>query len=418
MRTRTLISIISVVAAVVVTAAAMPGTVLADDSRRGHRGEPTLVQRATLSADFLAPGPHSGAQATPANGRTGPFPGQVIPGFSAMVDNGDGTFWAQPDNGFGAKNNSADFLLRLYHITPDWETADGGAGEIHVGEFISLRDPDGLIPFPIVNGATADRLLTGADFDIESVARQPDGSYWIGEEFGPFLLHVDATGRVLAPPVEFPDGKSPANPFLQPGETPRVPSSRGFEAMGQSHKGRFLYPIVEGAFTDDPVLRRRFVYEFDTRTAAYTGRTWQYETDADSNVIGDAFMTKHDRMLLIERDNFDGPAAVTKRLYAIDLRRTDANGFVEKELIVDLLSIANPDLIGVESSPGAFGVGDPFSFPLVSVEVVLELRDGRILVGNDNNYPGDDARITGTPDDTEMIVIELRRGRGHTQSTT
>jgi glycerophosphoryl diester phosphodiesterase len=52
-----------------------------------------------------------------------------------------------------------------------------------------------------------------------------------------------------------------------------------------------------------------------------------------------------------------------------------------------LLSIANPDLIGVESSPGAFGVGDPFSFPLVSVEVVLELRDGRILVGNDNNYP-------------------------------
>ena len=82
----------------------------------------TLVKRATLSADFLAPGPPSGAMATPANGRTGPFPGQVIPGFSGMIDNRDGTFWAMPDNGFGAKNNSADFLLRLYRNRPDWET--------------------------------------------------------------------------------------------------------------------------------------------------------------------------------------------------------------------------------------------------------------------------------------------------------
>ena len=74
---------------------------------------PTLEKRATLSADYIAPGPPSGALATPANGRTGPFPGQVIPGFSGMIDNGDGTFWAMPDNGFGTKANSADFRLRL-----------------------------------------------------------------------------------------------------------------------------------------------------------------------------------------------------------------------------------------------------------------------------------------------------------------
>src|SRR6478672_2504317 len=37
----------------------------------------TLRARATLSADYLAPGPPSGAKATPANGRRGPFAGQV-----------------------------------------------------------------------------------------------------------------------------------------------------------------------------------------------------------------------------------------------------------------------------------------------------------------------------------------------------
>ena len=55
-------------------------------------------------------------------------------------------------------------------------------------------------PFPITNEQTADRLLTGADFDIESVVRAKDGTFWIGEEFGPFLLHVAADGRVLAGP--------------------------------------------------------------------------------------------------------------------------------------------------------------------------------------------------------------------------
>ena len=343
------------------------------------------------------------------NGRTPPFPGQVIPGFSGIIDNGDGTFWAMPDNGFGAKNNSADFLLRLYHVEPHWETPAGGAGEIEIISFISLRDPNGRIPFPIVNGSTPERLLTGADFDIESVVRAKDGSFWIGEEFGPFLLHVDAAGRVLSPPVEFPGGRSPGHPLLQPGEPARVRSSRGFEAMAASSNGRLLYPIVEGSFVDDDILRRRYIYEFDTRAGAYTGRTWQYETDTDDNVIGDAFTVRDGKILLIERDDFEGPVSVTKRLYEVNLRRTDDDGFVRKELVVDLLRIANPDEIGVAASPDAFGVGDPFSFPLQSVEVVVELRDGRLLVGNDNNYPGSNGRVPGTPDDTEMILLDVGR---------
>ncbi len=118
------------------------------DGGGGHRRQrvPVLDRRATLSADYLAPGPPSGALSTPANGRTPPYPGQVIPGFSGMVDNGDGTFWAMPDNGFGTKANSPDFLLRLYRIRPSWETAEGGEGGIEVGRYISLRDPQRKIP--------------------------------------------------------------------------------------------------------------------------------------------------------------------------------------------------------------------------------------------------------------------------------
>ncbi|MFP5283869.1 MAG: esterase-like activity of phytase family protein, partial [Actinomycetes bacterium] len=371
----------------------------------------SLSARATLSADFQAPGPPSGSQATPANGRTGPFPGQVIPGFSGVLDNLDGTYWGLPDNGFGTKANSADFLLRMYLVRPAWETADGGRGEIEVLRHLALRDPGRKIPWRIVNGDTSSRLLTGADFDVESVVRGADGTFWIGEEFGPFLLHVDRRGRLLSAPVPFPGGKSPDNPTLGAGETANVPRSRGFEALAGSQNGRYLYPVVEGALVDDKIKRRRWIHEFDVRRERYTGRRWAYETDQAGHVVGDAYLTAGRRLLVVERDDFDGPAAVTKRVYRIDLDRTDDDGFLTKSLVVDLLAIHNPAEIGVASSPGAYGVGPEFSFPFQSVETVVPLAGNRLLIANDNNYPGNDARYPGRPDDTEMMVIDLDKVR-------
>ena len=397
---------LSVLAAALTVALLAPAPATAGDRGGPDRGrhtavQPTLAARATLSADFLAPGPPSGALATPANGRQGPFAGQVVPGFSGMVDAGDGTFWALTDNGFGTQANSADFLLRIYRVTPQWRT-----GQIEVGEFLSLRDPDRRVDFPIVNDDTPDRLLTGADFDVESVVRAPDGTFWLGDEFGPFLLHVDATGALLSAPVPFPAAKSPQNPYLEAGETPNLGQSRGFEALAASRDGRFLYPITEGAFVDDPQQRRRTISEFDTAAGAYTGRTWAYQTHQDANLVGDAFMTGRSELLVIERDDFEGPAAVMKRVYRIDLRKTDAEGYVTKTLVVDALKIANPDRLGAGDG---YGTDDPFAIPVQSFETVLQLRDGRLLVATDNNYPGNAARVPGTPDDTEMAIIDLRR---------
>lgn len=366
----------------------------------------TLAGRATLSADHLAEGPPSGAAASPGNGRQGPWDGQVIPGFSAMVDNHDGTFWAQPDNGFGAKGNSADFLLRNYLVRPQWDTGRKGSGDIQVLDFVEYNDRNDVLDFDITGEDTDERLLTGADFDIESLVRAADGTFWVGEEFGPFLLHFDADGTLLEAPYEFPDGKSPGNPYLEPGEKPNVGSSRGFEAMAGS--GRYLYPVVEGALADDADPRRRWIYQFDTRRGEYTGKRWAYQTDQQANVIGDAFATGRDTMLLIERDDFEGDQAVTKRVYEIDLSRKDRDGFVRKELVVDALRIANPR--GIDEDEG-YGLGDTFSLPVQSFETVLFVDRDTLLIGNDNNYPGNDARVTGTPDDTEMALVDLKKKR-------
>lgn len=401
-------------AALAVSPLAVASPALAAPSRRhGSEPGPRLVARATLPSDHLEEGPVSGAAVSPANGVSGPFDGQVVPGFSAVVEVGDGSYWAMPDNGFGAKTNSADFLLRIYRATPHWETSRGGAGTISLDSFVSLKDPRRVLDFPIVHEDTEERLLTGADLDVESLVLAKDGSFWIGEEFGPFLLHADADGALLEAPVPLPGGlRSPQSPYLEEGETPSVRASKGFEALAASPNGRILHPILEGYLPGEEDQHHVEVLEFDVRRRAYTDRRWTYRTDLPGNLVGDAFALDPHRLLVLERDDVWGPDAVTKKVYRVDLRRTEADGTLEKTLVIDLLAIPNPDGIGLEADPGAYGVGATFAFPMQSVETVVLLEDGRLLIANDNNYPSNDARYPGTPDDTEMILIDLGTRRG------
>ena len=318
-----------------------------DDDHGRRRVEPTLVRRATLPATYLAPGPPSGRLATPANGRTGPCPGQVIPGFSGMVDNGDGTFWAMPDNGFGTKANSADFLLRLYHVTPDWETADGGAGEIdrrrvHLAarprrSVIRSRSstrprPSGCSPAPTSTSSRSCGRRTARSGSARSSARSCSTST----------------------PTEAPRRARSSSPTASRRRTrSSAPASRRVPAQprlrGDGRVDGRPRRCTRSSRARSPTTRTcvaAIVYEFDTsrlaRTPAGHGST---QTDADGQRDRRrVHASTDDRMMVIERDDFQGPKSVIKRLYEIDLP-PDRQGRASsrKELVVDLLRIANPD---------------------------------------------------------------------------
>ena len=179
----------------------------ADTAAYSPKGN-VLIGRAVLPAATFAPGPTSGQYlgAGPINKQAVPFVNkQPVQGFSSVLDNQDGTFLALTDNGFGSIENSADYHLRVYTIRPRFERKNGGKGDVRVRDFIELHDPDQKIPFAIVNHFTTQRILTGADFDVESFQRADDGTLWFGDEFGPFLLHTDAFGKVLEAPIPLPD---------------------------------------------------------------------------------------------------------------------------------------------------------------------------------------------------------------------
>ena len=355
-----------------------------------HSAEaPTLTGFASLPALTFVPGsePSGAALGTaPVNGIAAPWADQPVQGFSGVLPNGDGTFVVLSDNGFGTKANSADFLLRIQKIGPVPAT-----GQVDVLGGINLTDPAAKVPFPLVR---ADRVLTGADFDVESIVRDRDGSLWIGDEFGPWLLHFDRGGRLLTAPIPLPDVRAPENAA----GNPNLGSSKGFEGMAHSPDGRYLYPLLEGTVAGDQPGDLRF-NEFDVKRGGYTGKRWTYRLESPSHAIGDAIPVDANRFLVIERDGAQGDAAAVKRIYLADRRDHDHDGAMDKTLVVDLLKIANPRGVG--------GFGKVFRFPFQTIEDVA-LLDGRTLaVLNDNNFPGSAGRTPGVADNNEFITVKL-----------
>ena len=349
------------------------------------QGSPALTGFASLPALTFVPGsePSGSALGTaPVNGIAAPWADQPVQGFSGVLANADGTFHVLSDNGYGNKANSGDFLLRIHHIAPLPET-----GAVDVLGGVTLTDPYARVHFALTR---PDRVLTGSDFDVESIVRGADGSFWIGDEFGPWLLHFDRAGRLLDAPVAIPDVRAPENPA----GNPNLGGSKGLEGLAKSPDGRYVYPLLEGTVTGDTPGDLR-MYEYDTTRSRFTTKRWTYTLDAPAHAIGDVFAVDQRRFLIIERDNNQGDAAATKKIY-LATRNGDK---LTKSLVVDLLNIANPQRLG--------GFGPVFRFPFVTIESVALLDERTLVVLNDNNFPGSSGRTAGVADNNEFITVRL-----------
>ncbi len=420
----------------------------------------TSAQAAELSGFALMPanafsrGPTSGQFAGPgAGGNALPLLNkQPVQGVSAVLHGPiPNTFRVMADNGFGAKTNSADTLLRLYAVRPDFKTWNGqavvGSGAVwpvnywsgHVlprfnaQSFITLRDPNHRVGFditadhshypngnndiPVAKTIQQRRLLTGYDFDLESVRQDSRGHLWFGEEFGPFLLETSANGRVLRAefrlPNVIPPGSSatgvevmaPQNPHLA-GATPNLPTSRGFEGMAINPAGTRLYTLLEGTVNGDNTINASTnkilrINEFRISTRRYTNTHWLYQMENDGTAIGDMTAINDHQFLVLERNSGTATRAPApfKKVYLIDIAGVASGGFVSKTELVDLMNLPDPHDLNADGST-------TFTFPFVTIESVLPLDASTLLIINDNNYPATGGRDANS-DNTEFLSIKL-----------
>jgi hypothetical protein len=360
-----------------------------------------------------------------------PFKGQPLQGHSGIKVLADGTFWVLTDNGMGSRYNSADSMLYLNRHKIDW-----ASGTVERQETIFLHDPDKKVPFRIVHEDTAKRYLTGADFDTEGFQIIGD-NFWIGDEFGPYIIKADKSGKVLAVFETTVDGKMVSSPDQWSVQSPGAPGatyttvnlrrSKGYEGFASSRDGKFLYPLLEGALWDaekkdiekvDGKEAAR-ILEFDVAAEKFTGRFWYYVFEANGNAIGDFNMIDGSSGLIIERDNGEGTAdkacpqgqrgencfadtAKFKRVYKIELTSETAGKPVRKIGYIDLMKIRDPDKKA--RKPLNDGV---LTFPFFTIENVDRVDDTHIIVGNDNNLPFSTSREPNKADDNEFVLLEV-----------
>jgi hypothetical protein len=360
-----------------------------------------------------------------------PFQGQPVQGHSGIKAMPDRSFWIVTDNGFGNKANSPDAMLFLNRYRVDW-----AKNAFERQESVFLHDPDKKVPFRVVHEGTEKRYLTGSDFDIEGF-QIVGGNFWIGDEFGPYVIKADMTGKVLSVFETMADGKpvrSPDHPALT---TPAAPNlsvdfntrrSKGYEGFAASKDGRFLYGLLEGPLwnaekkdfekTADGKDYLR-ILEFDVAAEKWTGRFWQYVLELNGNAIGDFNMIDATTGLIIERDNGEGTAekacpagqkaancfhdiAKFKRIYKIELTDANAGGPVRKIAAIDLMKIADPNKKAIK--PLSDGV---LAFPFFTIENVDIVDAHHIVVANDNNLPFSSSRDPNKADDNEIVLLEV-----------
>lgn len=321
---------------------------------------------------------------------------QIIQGFSAVLpSNQENQFYFLTDNGFGEQNNSADALLRLYAVNVDFNTTIKKNNAVLANQYVNISDPDHKLSFkiqadyshyynkasnPEVNKAIVkNRLLTGADIDPESVRIDKNGNFWLGDEFGPFLINVDVSGKVLRKEIFLPNIMSPENPNRN--NTPaNLPSTGGFEGMAINPAGDKLYPMLEGSVQGDSEKTLR-IYQFDISTVRYDQAFYRYRLN-DGTSIGDFTAVNAHEFLVLERNDAtalsDKPI---KKVYLIDIAQIDKAGFVHKQELVDLMQLEDPNDLNEDGQK-------TYAFAYSHIENLLIINKNTLLVVNDNNYKG------------------------------
>lgn len=385
---------------------------------------PALVARAVLPADTIEPGTNVGRELSPViNGRKMPMRGFPIQGFSSVIPLRADELLVLQDNGFGSRANSPAFPLHWFRFQVKWAESADQTGSVELKEIIRLTDPDGHL-----DDGPPDSLLTGSHLDPESFVRLADGTFWLGEEFGPFLVHLDSVGTVLEPAVELPlpadllpygrsltTFMSPDHPDLRHHadgpQLANLPRSGGIEGLAPSADGEHLYVAVEKGLVEDPDRRRRIILKFDTSDGSFADHFHSYQVDAAGVSIAALELAGsrgagRDRLLVTERDGGEGENALIKRIYSVDPGELDERGYLRKTLVCDLLKMSDPEGL-TRDEEGAVGLGSDFRFPYVTPECLAVIDPETLLIINDNNYPMSTGRRPGFPDDSEFIRVRL-----------
>lgn len=198
--------------------------------------------------------------------------------------NYSGTLHTQPDRGYTRSGVTTNYRARRHTfaltLKPDANgSSDQDQVDLNLNATTLLVEADGtpLTSFDAtVTGAASRAAFPNLPLpqafnnriaiDPEGLALLPDGTFFVGDEYGPYLYRFAANGTLLGairPPEAFIPKRNTVDSFSsdsapagQPAPVPSEPASgrensRGFEGVGVSADGRTLFALLQSATRQD-----------------------------------------------------------------------------------------------------------------------------------------------------------------------
>ncbi len=341
---------------------------------------------------------------------------QIVQGVSSiLLSNEEDRFYFLVDNGFGKKKRSADFLLRLYEAEINFSEKGNLDNSVTIKRYLNIKDSNKKLGFNIQaddeqyyndssNPAVPaevklERLLTGADIDPESLQIDKNGHIWVGDEYGPFLLEINAYGEVVNDVIPLPDIASPDSPYLKGASI--LPSSAGFEAMAINAERTMLSPLLDRSVKgdDDKSLR---IYQFDIETRQYQEGYLLYQMEDAATKVTDMVAVSETEFLVLERNSGSKSHDESfKKVFLIDLKSVQHGEYVSKFELLDLMRLDDPDDLNED--------GEKMFASTYSLESLVIIDENTLLVANDNNYGGSTYFIKVGLD--EPLVLNVAKAR-------
>lgn len=265
--------------------------------------------------------------------------------------------------------------------------------------------------------------------DPEGLVRAPNGDFWIAEEYGPSILRLDGTGKVLKryvpQGIEWAGADYPISGVL-PAIYEKRKRNRGFEGLAISPDGKTLFAIMQSplhnpdAETGD-CSRNARILVFDIATEApvaeYAYRlevAAEFDTespDADEMKLSGAIALSATELYILERTD------KVARIYSVDLAKgTNLLGTAWDDLATSPSFEAVADLVGagVAALPKALVVDlDALDGMPDKIEGIALVDGGTLAVINDDDFDMNDATFDdkgvfkGPGSKSKVLLIKL-----------
>jgi hypothetical protein len=310
---------------------------------------------------------------------------------------------------------------------------------------IEIKDANGkkLSGLPAINDR-ADGLENAVDprgkplprdgngIDPEGMVAVKDGTFWISDEYGPYVLHVDASGKITQRISPF--GKNAVGHSL-PGVLARRRPNYGLEGLTLTPDGTTLVGILQSALDnpDRSVRSTRTTRLFFLNLVAGQTKQFVYLREQPEFSVTDITALSATEFLVLERDdNFPADPKSpgrNKRVYRIDISRaTDVSDEADSvagklfggktlEQLSDV-EIRSAQINAAAKTLVADLVALPEGYPHDKPEGLAVIADGVIAVSNDDDFGIDDATGslvqkkdpgTGQRDKNQIYFIHLSK---------